>query len=342
MKSLKLIVKIGLGLIVCGIIFSVFGFFMGGKFENISNDLVSLSSKNNKNISQTKQLGNFDKVDIDVDLDYIEIIKSDENKLELNYNEKISKVEYEIKENNLVITQPKNNNMGVHFNIYGFNNQNLNYLKLYVNDTTNLKNLKINAQDLDVKINSINSENTNIQSFSGNISIANLNSNNMDIAMNNGDLKLNNSTVSTNFTFKNNHGDINISNSNFNNFISNLGDGDFKVLNSNSKKAEIKNDHGSINSTGFLSNELNVDSADGDINIDGSLLGITTLNNKHGDIHINSNESESLYNYNIISKFGDVNIGNNSVGNSVVKETNSKNTLNITSNDGDVNVKFAK
>lgn len=342
MKSLKLIVKIGLGLVVCGVIFSTFGFFMGGRFENINNNLVSLGSKNIKTISQTKQLSDFDKVDIDVDLDYIDIIKSDENKLELNYNEKINKVEYKIKDNNLIITQPKNNNVGVHFNMVGFNNQNSNYLKLYVSDNTKLKYLKINAQDLDIKINSINSENTDIQSFSGNISIDDLSSSSIDIAMNDGDLKLNNSTVSANLTFKNDHGDINISNSNFNHFISNLGDGDFKISNSNSKKTEIKNSHGNISSTGFLSNELNVDNSDGDINIDGSLLGTNTLNNEHGDIHINSNESESLYNYNVISKFGDVNIGNNNVGNSFVKEVNAKNSLNITSNDGDITVKFAK
>ena len=108
MKSSKLIVKIGLGVVVCGIIFSAVGFFMGGKFSNINNNLVSLGSKNVKKISQTKQLGNFDKVDIDVDLDYVEIIKSNENKLELNYDEKSNKVESEIKDNNLKITQAKN------------------------------------------------------------------------------------------------------------------------------------------------------------------------------------------------------------------------------------------
>lgn len=340
MKYSKLILKISLVMIGFGIILYSIGFFMGGELSKINNNFISIISDDSNRIIQTKKLTDFNNVDIDVDLDYIELIKSDVNKIELNYNENLSEVTYEVKDNNLLINQPKTNTMGVHFNINGFNNKNSNYMKLYINESSTLKKININSSDSDMKISNLDSDILDVKCNYGDVSIDNLISDNINIIMNDGDINIDNTNSYTLFNIKNNYGDINILNSNFNSFIANLNNGSLDISNSSSKNSEIENKYGDITSIEFLSEGITINSNSGDINLKGSLLGDTILNNKYGDIKIISSEDENSYNYSVVNKYGDVSIADNTFEGSFTKDNNSKHSININCNAGDVNLNF--
>ncbi|MGL4913825.1 MAG: DUF4097 family beta strand repeat-containing protein [Romboutsia sp.] len=340
MKFSKLILKISLGLIAIGIVLSSLGFLMGGKTNLVKNNFVSISSDDTKRIIETKKLDDFDKINIDVKLDYIELIKSNENKLELNYNENLNKVDYQVQDGNLTIMQTAKNQVGVHVNL--LQNRNLDYMKLYIKDSSSLENLNINVSDSEIKISEINSNLVDIISDYGNVDINNLNSNKINLSAKDGNINLDNINVSDKINVNNNYGEIDISNSNFENFSTSLSDGNLDISNTTVKTSDITNKYGNITLSDFLSSGLNIDVNDGNVDLIGSFMGDTNVNNKYGNIDIISNDSEDLYNYSIINKYGDINVGNQNPEGSIIKNSNGKHTLNLNCNDGNINVTFKK
>lgn len=340
MKRPKLMLKLSLGMIVLGIIIYCAGVLMGGKASNLNNNFISIGSDDTERIVQNKELNEFSNISIDVSLDYVELIKSNENKIELNYSENLNEVKYEIRDNDLIISQLKNNNHGIHFNINGFNNKNLNYMKLYVKDTSTLKNIDINTYDSDIKIDSLNNDNINIQCNYGNVDIKNLTSNKVDVVMDDGNLKIDTLNTSALLNIKNNYGNVSISESNLNDFVATLKDGSLNISNSSAKNSDIKNNYGDITSTQFLSNEITIHSNDGNIDLEGTFLENTTLNNEYGNINVSSSENENSYNYFITNNYGNINIGNNKFEGSFNKDNNAINTFNVNCKDGNVKLNF--
>ena len=95
-------------MILIGFILSVIGFLAGGRFHEISittNGVRVYDTNKDKNIvKESFNLDSFNKVNIssNFDLSYIEIVKGDKYKLDLQYD-KENKIDYSIKDGVLTI-----------------------------------------------------------------------------------------------------------------------------------------------------------------------------------------------------------------------------------------------
>lgn len=302
MRYFKLVLKVSLGMICTGLVLGSIGYFMGGKRSFSKNNIVSIVSDDTKRIIQTKELEDFNNINIDVKLDYIELIESDKNKIELNYSEDMNEVSYKVDGKSLSITQPARNSIGLNIDLRGFTKKNLNYMKLYIADTSVLENITIDTGDSDIKISDISSNTLDIDSDYGDIELINVKLDKAKIVESDGDLIFDNVKISSIFDLQNKYGSVDIMNSEFNKFIATLEDGDFNLLSSESKVSQIKNNY--------------------------------------GDIIIKFNEDEKLYDYSIDNKYGDVKVGNASFEGTVTKNNNGIYILDIISRDGNVDVDF--
>ncbi|MEF9990684.1 MAG: DUF4097 family beta strand repeat-containing protein [Romboutsia sp.] len=340
MKYSKLVIKIAVIIIFAGTIMAFIGYVMGGK-TNIKSSGLYISTKNVNHIIKNEELGEFNNVDIDVNLDYIELIKSDKNKIELNYSEDLNKVDYKIDNNNLTIKQESKKLVDININLFGFMEENKSYMKLYISESE-LENIKINSNYTDIKIEGVSGNVVNIKCDYANLDVDNLNGKSGNISMKDGNIDLSNIKIEDTFELKNSYGNIGISNSQFQNLISNINDGNIEILNSIIKNSKITNDYGNINLVDSYSEGINIYCKDGRVELDGSFRGYTTIDNKYGNVELDLDNYEKEYGYSIVNKYGSIKINDVSMEGSIINNNNSENTINVNCTDGNININFEK
>lgn len=340
MKYTKLITKIALGTIGIGLVLSIAGYIMGGKkdLENMTKEYVP------KSIKETHELGNFKNIDIDMDLDYVEIIKSDSNKIELNYDEKMGKIDYKVDNGTLSIKKEKSNlhkkmNISVNFN---FSSRPLNYLKIYVSDKSKLESITADLENGDISIDNINAKNLDLDNDNGDIEIKNTKSDKTTINTENGNIKIGNSKLDGLCNIDNKHGELLISNSKLKDLEAKLENGNVEFEDLTLKTSSIINKNGDILGKNIISDKNNMSCENGDINISGNITGIYDITNKHGEVKIDSNNSKNLYDYYVKNKTGSIFINTEEFEESVKVDKDHENKLNVNSENGDVVINFDK
>lgn len=336
MKYTKLITKIALGTIGIGLVLSIAGYIMGGKkdLENMTKEYVP------KSIKETHELGNFKNIDIDMDLDYIEIIKSDSNKIELNYDKKFGKIDYKVDNGTLSIKKEKSN-LKEKINI-NFLSRPLNYLKIYVSDKSKLENITADLENGGISIDNIDVKSLNLDNDNGDIKIKNTKSDKTTINTENGNIKIGNSKLDGLCNIENKNGQLLISNSKLKDLDAKLENGDVEFEDITLKTSSIVDKHGDILGKNIISDKNNISCESGDINISGNITGIYDITNKNGEVEIDSSNSKDLYDYYVKNKGGSIFINTEEFEGSVKVDKNHENKLNVNSENGDVVINFDK
>lgn len=341
MKNKNFIFKIALGLIVIGLIFIVLGKLMGGKSIIVKNGLEHIAYDNNVNrVIEDSDLQEFKNIAIDANLDKIEIIKSNSNRIELNYKEKAGIIDYKIDNDTLIVTQSSNKTIGFDINISSNKEQDI--LKIYVNNSLDINKATINQDYGDIVIKDINYNTLEINSNYGNVNLNNINSDNIVINTEDGNVNLNNIQVIDTLKINNKYGNIDLLKSNAENLIVYLEDGNVDISKISTNYSELKNKYGNIYAVDFTSKGLLVNCDDGDIDLRGNFFGNTDINNKYGNVNIISYQDEKFYNYSIVNKYGNINVNNEIFNSQVLKNNNGDNNLNITCEDGNIKTVLSK
>ena len=339
------LLKTSLCMILIGFILSVIGFLAGGRFHEISittNGVRVYDTNKDKNIvKESFNLDSFNKVNIssNFDLSYIEIVKGDKYKLDLQYD-KENKIDYSIKDGVLTINYNSKNEKNI-INFGFFNNTLEEGVKLYVPEDCNLDELTVNTSSSDIKIDKVNSKDIDIVNGYGDIDLLNSSCENIVLKASSGDINLSD-IKSTKISFENDYGEVNIKNSNFEDFNGNLSSGDFQANNINiSKECNINNSYGSIemenSSLGNFTGTLN----SGDLEFE-NIKEIKNVNieNDYGDVEIKGKLEYNKFNYYLKCEYGTIELNDKEYDGNYKEDNKAEYNINITATSGDIDIEF--
>lgn len=212
--KIKTIVKIFIVTILIGVSLTGVGYAINESFY--TNNLDS------KVVFKNERLEKFNSIDIDIDINDVRIIPSDNYEIELSYKENEGNIQYRVDNNTLIIKEKniknKNTNNNVnhenYINIYIPKNINLDNIKI-VSDVANLSFNKVSSKQLDITcdVGNIKSSDCNIESLkietdTGNIKINNLKSRVVETSSNLGNIVIKDSTIKERFEANNELGNI--------------------------------------------------------------------------------------------------------------------------------------
>ncbi|MDQ0272130.1 DUF4097 family beta strand repeat-containing protein [Cytobacillus purgationiresistens] len=317
-QSRKPITIIAIGLVVIGILLAAIGSFAGAKFSiiNTDNGLKAISKDDRKN--EEISLKEFKNVKVDLYDADIEIIPSNEFKLKIERLEG-TKITHAV-ENDTLIIKDDEHDSGLKFAMnFAVNIQNTS-IKIYIPKDAKFLDVSIISKFGDIQLDGMATNKLNIHSNDGDVTINDIQSN--ELAVENG------------------YGDITGTKVKTNELTIEMNDGDAVLSSIDAAKTVLKNQYGDISLHDFTSQEGKLESTDGDIEIDGELLGQTIIDSSFGDIYLALSNKESELSYNIQADFGDISVNGSPVESKAVKSANTGHKLDITSNDGDVEVTF--
>lgn len=337
MKKTSFAIKIALGLIVFGLFFFAIGALSGDNFSILKDEIGYRVYDDDNRITDISVLENFENINISADLDKIEIIKSSESKIELDYSDKAEVIEYKLENNTLYISQVSTSSEDVSLNL---NNKCIDSLKLYLKNDTKINNILINQDYGDIIISGLDCLSAEINSNYGHINLSNLIAKEITIMMEDGHIISSKLDIKDTYNLQNKYGNIDLDNSDFSNLIVYMEDGNLDISNVNTYYSEFKNEYGNTYTEGFITNGLLVNAHDSDIDLRGKFLGDSTVNNKYGNINIISSDNENLFDYSIVNKHGNIDINNEIYEGSITKNNNTNNNLSVNCEDGNVKIYF--
>lgn len=344
-------------MIVLGILLAIIGYTAGARFSIIStNDGLKVLSPEDRKI-ETFPLSDFTRINGNLLDANIEIIPSDEYKLEIE-RQKDKEITHEVKNDTLIIEgKDQETKQLFNFNL-SFTSIAKSDIKIYVPKEANFSeislenkfgdtrlegmvsdNLKINTTDGDITFNNVNSNELKIVNKFGDIRGSKIKTKDLTIEMNDGDIVFND-VDSNKLNIKNKFGDITGNKVETKDLKIELTDGNAVFDDVNAESTVLDNRFGDIKFGNFNSHGLNIKGQDGDIVIQGLLLGTSAIHSSFGDVKLQLLNKESELSYNIKNKFGDILVNKNQFENKATYKTNTKHNLDITSNDGDVNITF--
>lgn len=297
---MKVFVKVMCSIICIGIILVGIGLSTGANLNySLFEHKLTLNNAKTENIS--KNLSDFNKINIDVDYSHeIEIIEGDENKIDLSYYKIKNKpnIKYSVNNNELTIESTHISS----FINFGPLTNNKQYIKIYVKKGTAIEDLKVNSDCSDVTISNISSKKMQIKCDYGDISIDNINNNES--------------------------------------LILDANAGNVQVSDVSNNLIKITNDYGDVKLLNSTCPKINLDVDCGDATIDNLKLNELTIDNNYGNVNIrNLPEAEDYYSYKLKCDFGDVNINGHDVSTEYTKmNTNNDNIIEVTSNSGDIDI----
>lgn len=172
----KTILKVCAICIGVGMVFTVVGYaFGGGNNRGLGNIVINgnRSGVNNKYydkenlVNIDEKLDSFENIELNAETSDIKIIPSDSYKIEATYNQRESKLEYEVKDNTLILNQ-KNIKKNIS------NNTNDKYrIEIYVPKDIILENMGIDSNLANIVLKDLNINNLNLDCNLGNIIIRN-------------------------------------------------------------------------------------------------------------------------------------------------------------------------
>ena len=339
------------------------------------------SDRSKNVVKESFDLDKFNKIDISSysNLSYIQIVKGEDYKLELQHDEE-NKINYSVKDGVLTINDSSKEDKAIHIGIY-YNNSEQG-IKLYVPKDCNLDELKIYASSSDIKITEVDCENIDINNEYGDVELSNISCGDALLKLESGDLSLNNIeskkisfeneygsvkfkdvnseelscvmdsgdfngenvNISKNYSIESDYGSINIKKSDFGNFKATLSSGDFDGDGINiSQDCDIKNEYGSVNIENSSLGNFTANLESGDI----ELSNITSINNvdiknSYGDVDLSGKLDKNSFNYYLKCEdgYGTIDFNDKEYEGNFNKDNNAKYNINITVESGEIDLKF--
>ncbi|WP_042145453.1 DUF4097 family beta strand repeat-containing protein [Paucisalibacillus sp. EB02] len=312
-KSRKPITIIGGGLIIVGILLATIGLFVGANFTIVNTDTGLKAVGNNDRLHEELSLKEFKNIELNIADGDIEVIPSDEYKIEIERMEG-TKITHAVENKTLSIKEETNSGFKFVMN-FSFNIQET-VIKIYVPTDAEFTDITIASKFGDIQLDGLNVNKLHVYSNDGEVAIDNIHSDKIVVENKYGDVK------STNL--KTNHLEVEIN------------DGDANLESIVAANTVLNNHYGDTSLSNFTSKGTKIESEDGDININGELLGQTTINSNYGNIYLKLANKESEMSYNIQNKYGGIVVNDNQYVTKATNSVNSPNKMVINSKDGDV------
>ncbi|RDY24262.1 hypothetical protein CHF27_004050 [Romboutsia maritimum] len=310
---------------------------LGGKPAILNSNLLHRVYDNESRISKNLKLDKFNSIKIDADLDFIEIVKSNEYKVQLDYSERYNNLTCKVENEKLIIKENDRKKYNSHVNL-GISEHKINSVTIclpedvYLNDIviyssnsditfkdvkSKIIYLESNYGDIDLnKVTStsfyINSRYSNIymkdimckelftQDEYGSLEITNISANSLETFLKNVDIIINNSSIDEIFKIKNQHGNTEIKKCDFRKFESNIKKGNLNIIYSDSNNFKIEN--------------------------------------KEGNIYFKSNNKETFYNFYLSCEEGNIYLNEEKIGNNMYKDNNALTSVNVFCDKGNINI----
>lgn len=299
--KIKTIVKLSTLTIVAGFVFTGMGYaFDEEVFIQNNNFSTKSDSTGEEYLVESKELQAFKNVNIEADLNNIEIIPSDQYKLDLKYKKDYINIKYKIENETLSIKEEKIKRDTYNLEYYKKNKD--SSIRIYIPEGTKLNNLIISSNISNLYLNELNVDNMDLSCDTGNINIDKCKVEKLNIITATGGINAN-ELDSLDSKFKSNMGNINILNSSI------------------KENLELSNNLGHTKFKGEISGNINV-------------------SNNLGNIELDIDKNEDEYNYNLKSDSGNIIINDEVKSRKFIKNNKSKFDMNLKCNSGDINLKF--
>lgn len=274
-------------------------------------------------INKTKDLKQFNKIEIDINMSDIQIIPSDKYKIEVKYRDDENEVIYEVVDSTLKVKQKRDEN---EFNM-DINIPKKEYrgnIKIYIPKKNLINELIINSFISDINLNKIKIKNVEMDCQVGNIEIYKTNIKEyLDIENEIGNIDLKYSEI-----YKNNLM---------------IGSGDVTIIDCNVNDIYLYSDTGEVKLKDTIVNEkLNLICNLGNIDISGEIYGNTKIISENGNVNLNIFKNKEDYNYNITCNLGNLDFDGEKYNKGVLIDNNKKANIDIECNIGSVSLDFKK
>ncbi|MBY0123740.1 DUF4097 family beta strand repeat-containing protein [Bacillus sp. S/N-304-OC-R1] len=318
-KHAKMLTMIASCMIVIGIVLATIGVASGAKFAitNTKDGFKVLSSEDT--ISEEFSLTAFTKIDTNLNDIDIEIIPSNEYKLQIK-RPKDMEIKHKVDNHELSIEEVEQKDKAKFFVNLTLTSLPHTVIRIYVPKDVPFENITLNNKFGDIDMDEISSEKISIDSNDGDITFNKVKTNELTIVSQFGDITGNDVSAK----------ELSID----------TKDGDVILDTIDANSTLINNQFGDMTFRNFTSEGLSIKSNDGDLQFHGLLLGSSEIHSNFGDIEVQLLNKESEINYNIESNFGDITVNQNEYEKKAAHNVNSSNHLIIKAKDGDVDVNF--
>lgn len=299
--KIKTIVKVCVLAIGVGFIFTGMGYaFNKNVFIENKKIIDSDNSTSEEYLVDSKQIEEFKNINIETDLNSIEIIPSDQYKLDLKYKKDYINIKYKIENETLSIKEEKIKSDTYNLEYYKKNKD--SSIRIYIPKGSKLNNLSSSSNISNIHLNELNVDNMDLSCDTGNIDIDKCKVEKLNIITATGSINVN-ELDSLDSKFKSNMGNINILNS-------------------------------SIKENLELSNNL------GHTKFKGKILGNINVSNNLGNIELDIDKNEVEYNYNLKTDSGNIIINDEAKSRKFTKDNKSEFNMNLKCNSGNINLKL--
>lgn len=333
MNNTKKIFKISIGLIVIGLILSIVGYLMGGKTQ-LALTKSGIKVISDEQVTLNDELNPFNQIQINLDYyNQIEIITADIFKIEANYDVGKNKFTYEVKDEILQINQDVSST----FSIVNLDfSADLNNLKIYVPNNTELDSIQIKTQNSKVKLSDLNINDLLIKNDYGKNTLTNINANQITLISNSAAIELEN-IQTTHLELENDYGQNNFKDIKATtlNLKGNSSEMDIKQLNAND--LQMINDYGDVKIENLKVQNLMASLLSGALSIENGEVDCTEIDNTYGSIELNYKGNLSDYSYEILNQYGTTTLKHNEDGH-VTNISNDGNIIHPIESDKNINI----
>lgn len=365
-----------------GLILATAGFFSGAKLDaSFGMNGAQISNSTPHTINQEK-LNAFDSIQLNVDQGDVEFVSSDHYGAVISYFGKEDKYRCDEKDGTLVITDQSENAGSNWLNFNFMLGTSRNTVKIYLPQGAKLKNLTVKIGNGNFTAGNFTSGSTDIRLPFGKLNLSDADCGDASITLQDGKSSLqriqaaslifkndfgnssfeditvspdakvkidlqNGSASVKNFTagfleLNNSFGNNTLAGLKLSQLKSKIGNGNLKIEDSSIEKSEIKNSFGQINISGLISGGADITSGNGKINIDGTLNGKNVIRSEFGSIAIKTSVPQNQYSYDLSSDDDNITVNGKKMKNTSFMSENSKNSLSISSDNGNISLDFAK
>ncbi len=333
--SMKLAIA-ALAIIVIGVALSMAGY--ENKGSNLFNIRFNIGNNttDSKLITKSEKLNSFTDIDIDTDIDNIEIVSSDQYRIELAYDEAEGDINY-YNDNGTLTIKPadKLTILDINFNA----NYQSSSLKIYVPQDAKINSAKIDVDDGNINISGIDLAKASIDNSYGSVILSSLVMEEAIINADDGNIELKDITAKE-VTLDNSYGNVTIDSLVADNLECDMNDGNFNGSNITiNNKTYLDNDYGNVEFAGLSTDSLEADLEDGNIKINELKCNSSKIDNEYGDIELNYLGDENEFNYSLDSEYGTVTVGGIEQGDKANKESGEK-SISAQCENGNINITF--
>ena len=218
-----------------------------------------------------------------------------------------------------------------------------NYVKIYLPAGAELDSVTIKCDTGDMRIGDFQADSVKIENAFGGMELKSITSNLLQVNLDTGKFSGTDINAKT-IAFENSFGDS-LFKSVKTDKLNVKGDtGDINFDGCEIGDAFITNSFGKTEAKGLVTSKLEIDSDSGDINFDGTFTGGNVIRSAFGKVTLTTSLGKDAYSYDISTDFGKVIMDGEKFGDSAtIKSGNTTaNHIKITSDSGDVELRFAK